>query len=86
MDTVTVDVFFRDRGYGFGSHVDKDGVRTNVFIHIKDVVQGYPIAPGTTVQCDLVRNNLGFVAKNVRVVPAQAGGADALQGLPEVRS
>lgn len=73
MDTVTVDVFFRDRGYGFGSHVDKDGVRTNVFIHIKDVVQGYPIAPGTAVQCDLERNNKGFVARNVRVV-SQTGG------------
>lgn len=65
-----VEAFFQERGFGFAGHTDADSIRTNIFFHIKDVIQGNPV-PGAQIQCDLVKNEKGFVAKNIRVVPPQ---------------
>lgn len=69
---MTIDVYFQEKGFGFGSHLDQDGARTNFFFHITDVVQGAPI-PGAQITCDLIKNNKGkrLIAKNVKVVPPQ---------------
>ena len=65
-----VEAFFRERGFGFAGHTSEEGIRTNIFFHIKDVMQGNPV-PGAQIQCDLEKNQKGFVAKNIKVVPPQ---------------
>lgn len=78
MVTIVMDVFFREKGYGFATHVDQDGFRTNVFVHIRDVIFGHPI-PGSTLECELERNPKGFAAKNIKVVSTgQEAGIAAL--------
>lgn len=71
---MSVDVYFPEKGYGFGSHSDQEGNRTKFFFHISDVVQGSPL-PGAEITCVLIRNAKGLVAKNIKVLPPQTGGA-----------
>ena len=70
---MSIDVYFQEKGYGFGSYIDKDGSRIRFFFHISDVVQGSPL-PGAEITCVLVKNPKGLVARNIKVLP-QAGGA-----------
>lgn len=72
-----VETFFRARGFGFGKMTSPDNIRTSVFFHIKDVVQGDPV-PDAVMEFDLDTSSpKGPIARNIRITPpvVKVGGA-----------
>jgi len=71
----TIETYFPLRGFGFCKITSADGIRTNIFFHIKDVISGDP-TPGAHMECDLAMGSpKGPVAKNIRISTEKNGGA-----------
>jgi len=71
--TGTIEIYFKNRGYGFIKHVDENRIRTTYFFHIMDVRQGDPI-PDSKCEFDLGperKSGKTPPAINVRVSEAQ---------------
>lgn len=68
MNTAVIEVYYKDRGFGFAKMTD-NGIRTNIFFHITGVVSGDPV-PGSTMEFDISTGNpKGPVATNIRIKP-----------------
>ena len=70
-----IEVYF-PKGYGFAKTTSPDGIRTNVFFHISDVLSGDPVE-GAEIEFDMGTgvNGKKQAAKNVRVLPQEGGKA-----------
>jgi cold shock CspA family protein len=81
MNTAVIEVYYKDRGFGFAKMTDRNGIRINVFFHITGVVSGDP-APGSTMEFDISTGNpKGPVATNIRIKPPATPTPSAVAAL-----
>jgi len=71
----TIEAYF-PRGFGFAKMTSAEGIRTNVFFHVTDIVFGDPVV-GAEIEFEMGegKNGKKQAAKNVRVLPQEGGKA-----------
>lgn len=72
-----IEVYFPE-GYGFAKMTSPEGIRTNVFFHVSDVISGDPVS-GAEIEFEMGegKNGKKQAAKNVRVLPQEGGEGGA---------